>query len=131
MFKPEQLAKAKATKSVEELLAYAKEVGYALTEKEAKVFFEQWNKEGELSDEELENVSGGSFVSGCTSYSDNYPHWMITTGGNSCKLYKKRSDPISYGAAEGTCWYCVNAEHTGDLITYCHARRYGADPIKS
>ena len=36
MFTPEQMAKAKTAKSAEELLAYAKEVGYELTEEDTK-----------------------------------------------------------------------------------------------
>ena len=55
----EQLEKAKAAKSVEELLALAKENGMELTEEEAAKYFAEWHKEGELSDDELENVSGG------------------------------------------------------------------------
>ena len=58
-FTQEQLTKAKAAKSVEELLALAKENGLELTEEEAKNYFEQWHKEGELADEELNNVAGG------------------------------------------------------------------------
>ena len=58
-FTPEQLAKAKAANSIEELLAYAKENGYPLADEEAKTFFEKWHTEGELADEELDAVSGG------------------------------------------------------------------------
>ena len=58
-FTPEQLTKAKAAKSVEELLAIAKENGMELSEEEAKNYFEQWHKEGEIADDELDNVAGG------------------------------------------------------------------------
>ena len=58
-FTNEQILKAKAAKSVEELLALAKENGVELTEDEAKKYFAEWHREGELSDEELQNVSGG------------------------------------------------------------------------
>ncbi len=58
-FTPEQITKAKAAKSAEELRTFAKENGLDLTEEEAKNYFEQWHKEGELADEELDNVSGG------------------------------------------------------------------------
>ena len=54
----EQLEKAKAAKSVEELLTLAKENGMELTEEEAAKHFAEWHKEGELADEELDNVSG-------------------------------------------------------------------------
>lgn len=56
----EMIAKAKTAKSAEELIAIAKEAGIELNEEEAKVYFEQLNpKSGELSDDELDNVSGG------------------------------------------------------------------------
>lgn len=58
-FTVEQTKKAKTAKSVEELLALAKENGMELTEEEAAKYFAEWHKEGELSDEELDNVSGG------------------------------------------------------------------------
>ena len=58
-FTPEQLTKAKAAKSAEELIALAKENGIELTEEEAKKYYAEWHKEGELADDELDNVSGG------------------------------------------------------------------------
>lgn len=60
MMNEEMIAKAKEAKSVEELMALAKENGIELTEEDAKMYFEQLNaKKGELSDDELDNVSGG------------------------------------------------------------------------
>ncbi len=55
----EMLQKAKECKTVEELLTLAKENDYPLTEQQAIEKFNEWNKTGELADEELENVSGG------------------------------------------------------------------------
>ena len=127
MFKPEQLAKAKTTKSVEELLAYAKEVGYALTEEEAKVFFEQWNKEGELADEELENVSGGSLIDGCSTYSSDPPHYLITTSGNSCHYFHVR--PGWESDSDGCCNTCESRSISFTPM-YCEYRTYGNDPCK-
>ena len=126
-FTPEQLAKAKTCKSVEELLSYANEIGYPLTEEQAKKQFEVWNKEGELADEELENVSGGSFVYGCSTYSSEWPYYLITTAGNSCDSYSEMSPGIP-GGVYGTCWRCshVHLSENG-AITYCHERKYGSD----
>ena len=56
---PELIAKAKAAKSAEELLALAKENGVDLTEDESKTCFEQLHANTEISDDELEAVSGG------------------------------------------------------------------------
>ncbi len=56
----EMLQKARECKTVEELLNLAKENDYSITEEQATETFNQWNKTGELADEELENVSGGA-----------------------------------------------------------------------
>lgn len=56
----ELVAKAKEAKTSEELMALAKEAGIDMTEESAALTFEQLNsKTGELSDSELDNVSGG------------------------------------------------------------------------
>ena len=56
---PELIAKAKAATSAEELLDLAKENGLELSEEEAKTCFEQLHANVEVSDDELEAVSGG------------------------------------------------------------------------
>ncbi|MCQ2814990.1 MAG: Nif11-like leader peptide family RiPP precursor, partial [Bacilli bacterium] len=53
-------AKLKACKTPEELKAVAKEIGYELTDEEADAYFKQLTESGELSDDELTNVSGGT-----------------------------------------------------------------------
>jgi hypothetical protein len=59
----EMILKAKEAKSAEELLALAKEYGMELTEESAKAYFEQLHNNGELSDDELDSVTGG----GCST----------------------------------------------------------------
>ena len=67
---PEMIEKAKAAKSAEELLEFAKANGVEMTADEAKTYFAQLNpKSGELSDDDLDAVSGGA--SGCRT-SDDY-----------------------------------------------------------
>ncbi len=57
----ELLKKAKQAQSVEELIELAKEEDFELSEEYAKGIFQMLNsKAGELEDEELDNVSGGS-----------------------------------------------------------------------
>ena len=58
-FTAEQVEAAKAAKSPEELVAVAKEAGHEITLEQAAAFL----KQGELADEELENVAGGSCYS--------------------------------------------------------------------
>ena len=55
----ELLEKARTANSAEELLAMAKAESVELTEEQAVKAFVEFNKTGELSDEELDNVSGG------------------------------------------------------------------------
>ncbi len=62
-FTAEQLEKAKSVKTVEELIALAKEENIVLSDDEAQKFFDRLNKSGELADCELSDVAGG----GCDS----------------------------------------------------------------
>ena len=55
----EVIEKAKEAKTVEELVALAKENGVELTFEEAEECFAKLHKSGELADEELDNVAGG------------------------------------------------------------------------
>ena len=59
MTREELILKAKAAKSAEELLALTKEYGIELTEEDAKKYFDQLHKQSEISDDELEDVTGG------------------------------------------------------------------------
>lgn len=89
------IAKAKAAKTVGELMALAKENGTELTEESAKAYFEQLHpKTGELSDEELDNVAGG----GCYHSSGN----LLTTCGYKCKHYEEGRT----SGVKGTCYRC-------------------------
>ncbi len=56
----ELIQKAKACKSADELLALAKENNYPMTEEDAERIFAELHTEGEVSEEELDNVSGGA-----------------------------------------------------------------------
>ena len=73
----ELLAKAKEAKNPDELMSLAKENGIELTEESAKAYFNKLHpKTGELSDSELDNVSGG-----CGGgYDASRPHPRFTVG---------------------------------------------------
>ncbi|MGM9644953.1 MAG: hypothetical protein ACI3X1_07690 [Eubacteriales bacterium] len=59
-FTAELIEKAKQAKTVEEIVELAKAEGIEMTkEKAEKIFFGLNKKSGELSDNELDNVSGG------------------------------------------------------------------------
>lgn len=59
-FTYEQIIKAQQAKSAEELLAIAKENGFEMTSEQAKQYFAELNKQGELTDDELVAVAGGN-----------------------------------------------------------------------
>ena len=77
----EILAKAKAAKTPEELLAIAQENGVDMDAESAQAYFEQLHKPtGEISDDELDNVAGGACYRGDGR--------MVTTVGNSCRSWR-------------------------------------------
>ena len=116
---PEMLAKAKMSKSAEELLTLAKENGINLTDEEAKRYFSQWHWEGELADEELENVTGGSHCINGRSYSDDPPHRLIVTTMNSCDKYADKV--FGRGWQDGYCPDCIYCYQT-TTNNYCKIR---------
>lgn len=59
-FTAELIEKAKQVNSAEELTALAKENGVDISEDDAREYFEQMNRSGELSDDEIEEVTGGA-----------------------------------------------------------------------
>ena len=126
-FTPEQITKAKAAKSAEELIALAKENGIALTEEEAAKYFADLHKEGELADEELDNVAGGSFCYNGSSYSTGEDSFglLIVTIGNSCPMAE---DSFGRVGVSGTCFKCSHSYTTNGVTWYCRARKYKNDP---
>ena len=68
----ELITKAKAAKSVEELLELAKASNVELSEEQAKEYFAKLNPtKGELSDDELDDVSGDGCGESKTKYCPN------------------------------------------------------------
>ena len=86
----EMILKAKEAKNEQELLALAKENDIEMNEESAKAYFEQLHKTGELSDEELSNVSGG----GCYAGDGR----LVVTCGHGCKKWvcKKCDHGLAY-----------------------------------
>ena len=69
----EMSAKLAQAKTVEDVLAVAKEYGKDINEEQAKEVLEELNKfsaSGELSDDELDNVAGG------VAFDPNDPEWL-------------------------------------------------------
>ena len=58
-FTEEQLKKMNSAKTAEELIAIAKAEGIEATEEQIRAQFDAMHKEGEIADDELDNVAGG------------------------------------------------------------------------
>lgn len=107
-FSDELIEKAKQAQNADELLALLKANGMPIGNEEAEKLFTRLNpKQGELSDDELDNVSGG----GCgqsnnvkpVNMSDSCPHYLCNDclgGLNSHKDY---------------CWYVEKSKVVCDL----------------
>lgn len=85
-FTPELLEKAKQAKSAQELAALAKENGVELNEEQAQAYYDLLHPAaGELTNEELDNVSGGGCHTGdgrlVVTVAHTCKHWMCRTCG--------------------------------------------------
>ena len=109
-FTAEQIAKMKAATSAEELIALAKAEGIEASEDEIKAQFDAMHKEGEIADEELDNVAGGTcYSSGVKGPLGKQRSYAIVSPLNICP-YSKQT--------------CINCEQsfTIDGTWYCEAR---------
>ena len=78
-------AKAKAAKTPEELIEIASENDVEMTEEGAKAYFDLLHpKTGEISDDELDEVSGGACYRGDGR--------MVTTVANLCREWRCKKD---------------------------------------
>ena len=116
-FTPELLEKARKAESAEALKALAKENEYDMSDDEASAYFAQMHKSGELSDEEMENVSGGAchnnghmvttLFNGCTGWlceTHKMPVKMFEDGYDACATYPQTGCTKSHYCK--TCYYC-------------------------
>ena len=122
-FTPELIEKAKEAKNPDELMSLAKENGIELTEESAAAYFDRLNpKAGELSDSELDNVSGG----GCLS-DDPYDTCMADgycLSDYVCSRCGKRGIDFSTGvlrcsgcfASDPRCRNCRNSIGSGSVL---------------
>ena len=99
---PELVEKAKNAKSAEELLALAKENDVEITEKDAKIYFDQLNSSGALSDEELDAVAGGGWF--CPSDEEDSSEKEDKPNLYPCPKCGERSVPVAN--AKRSCIKC-------------------------
>ena len=86
----ELLAKAKEAKTPEELLALAKENGMEMTEESAEAYYNLLHPQnGEVSDDELDNVAGGGCHNGgklVVSVMHYCDEWRCKDDGSQCDI---------------------------------------------
>ncbi len=131
----EMIAKAREAQSVEELLQLAKDNGMdEFTMEDAEDLYAQMHASGEMSDEEMENVSGG----GCTVSVDGKKYKVVTnqtkcfTGqwvenrtSNKYNFELIRTDHSSLrttwntGVDHNHCGSCIHLGFTKALTGYC------------
>ena len=84
------LVKAKQAKNPEELMSLAKENGIELTEESAQAYLYQLQpKNGELADDELDNVAGGGCHTGgrlVVSVMHYCDEWRCKDDGSQCDI---------------------------------------------
>ena len=123
MISKELLEKAKKCSTKEELLELAKQENAEVSDDEINAFLATFGTNRELSDEELENVNGGTCHSGST-YDDlgidpdssQHPmyHPVITTAANFCAFYRGRPNLAGCNVCE--------FHHTIGPTIYCRKR---------
>ena len=93
----EQMEKAMACKTADELMALAKAEGYELTKEEAEAFLAEVS-EVELSDEVLQKVAGGylPIKPKCSIYRDDIPEFG--------PVAPTEVDPVSKAIRAGAVW---------------------------
>ena len=112
----ELFEKVKSAKSAEELLTLAKENNIEMTVEDATKIFSKLNSpDSELSDDELDNVSGG----GCGPDDPQVDFWGY------CSNFERKSYNTSDARGCGYCTYCYKY----DGKKYCSAtNRRNYDP---
>ena len=112
----ELLKKAKTAKTAEELLEMAKVENIEISAEEAAKAFAELNKTGELSDEELDNVSGGGC--GDSNKSGDTPKYSVGQRGCTCvgpnKVYYVIEEVLP--KVDGTYQYRIRYEGSDDWV---------------
>ncbi len=102
----EMIELARAAESPDALLTMAKENGIELTAEDAQRYFDNWHSSVELSDEELENVSGGCGVPDCPICGSSK-----TSGFNQHGTHKYTCRDCGY-------WFKEDYNNKGDFVGY-------------
>ena len=118
----EMMEKAKTAKSMQELLEMAKAENLELSAEEAEKAFEKLNKSGELSDDELDNVSAGCYESGDTPKFSVGQHVGVCAGrGHAPARILSVSDKKHDGWCRNEQWiYSIKFDQGGEVRNYVY-----------
>ena len=113
----EMMEKAKTAKSMQELLEMAKAENIELSAEEAEKAFAELHKTGELSDNELDNVSAGCYESGDTPKFSVGQHVGVCAGrGHAPARILSVSDEKHDGWCKNMQWiYSIKFDQGGEI----------------
>ena len=112
----EYIEKIKGANSVEELKKVCADEKINVSDDKLKQCYDLYHSgSAELSDDELDNVSGGACYSSGVDGPNGFHQYLITTAGNSCLGHTSDSKPFLYTC--GTCKYSFGI----GLTMYCSA----------
>ena len=124
MTEKEMIAKAKNAGSAEEIKAMAANEGWQMTDEEAASYFEELKeltgekKTGELSDDELDNVSGGGCLRDVPGEYESCSNYKCTCGNE-----LKKGGFIRTRADDGCIKWCCPQCHQVDVYKRQKLRR--------
>ena len=113
----EMMEKAKTAKSMQELLEMATAENIELSAEEAEKAFAELHKTGELSDDELDNVSAGCYESGDTPKFSVGQHVGVCAGrGHAPARILSVSDKKHDGGCRNEQWiYSIKFDQGGEV----------------
>ena len=113
----EMMEEAKTAKSMQELLEMAKAENIELSAEEAEKAFAELHKTGELSDDELDNVSAGCYESGDTPKFSVGQHVGVCAGrGHAPARILSVSDKKHDGWCRNEQWiYSIKFDQGGEI----------------
>jgi len=116
----QSVEKARKATSAEDLAKIARQEGVTLSKEDAEKYYSELHpEEGELSDSELNNVSGGS----CYSTATLAKEYAQVSKASTCGNYSTDGwSAFSSGSDEKTCLNCSHATTSTTSVYFCKLR---------
>lgn len=131
-FTTEQIEKARSCKTLEELKELSVKEGLILTEEELKEIFDL-TRNGELNDDELSAVAGGTKYSSGVDGPNGFHKYVIVTAFNKGGYRCWDANLYNWSKLDPNCLarYCVECKHmfSKSPTLYCGVRWEGNDKL--